>query len=181
VECIGKGKAHRAYEFGVKVSVATPLYRCKGGQFVVHVAALPGNPYDGHTLETVIPAIIQQTGGSLTRVIADAGYRGHKAPPIKGMRVYTSGQKRGVTDQIKRELKRRSAVEPVIDHLKDDHRMDRNFLAGRQGDAANALLAAAGCNFSLLLKWFAMLLCAWIRRLTEVGPWRTQGQFAPES
>ena len=75
-----------SYEFGVKVSVATPLYRCKGGQFVAHVAAPPANPYDGHTLETVMPAIIQQTGGSLTRVIADAGYRGHKGPPIKGMR-----------------------------------------------------------------------------------------------
>jgi transposase, IS5 family len=168
VECIGKGKAHRPYEFGVKVSVATPLHRCKGGQFVVHAAALPGNPYDGHTLQTVIPAIIRQTGASLTRVIADAGYRGHKAPAVKGMRVYTAGQKRGVTEQIKRELKRRSAVEPVIGHLKDDHRMDRNFLAARQGDAANAVLAAAGYNFSLLLKWFATLLRAWIRGLAGV-------------
>jgi IS5 family transposase len=83
VECIGKGKAHRPYEFGVKVSVVTPLYRCKGGQFFTHVAALPGNPYDGHTLETILPAIIHQTGGSLTQVIADTGYRGHKAPPIR--------------------------------------------------------------------------------------------------
>src|ERR1700678_2969779 len=86
-----------------------------------------------------------------------------------------SGQKRGVTDQIKRELKRRSAVEPVIGHLKEDHRMDRNFLAGRQGDAANAVLAAIGYNFSLLLKWFAMLLWTWITGLAEVRPWPTQG------
>jgi IS5 family transposase len=55
VECIGKGKAHRPYEFGVKVSVATTLKHCKGGQFVTRVKALPGNPYDGHTLATVIP------------------------------------------------------------------------------------------------------------------------------
>jgi IS5 family transposase len=54
VECIGKGKAHRPYEFGVKVSVATTVKHSAGGQFVSHVAALPGNPYDGHTL-TVIP------------------------------------------------------------------------------------------------------------------------------
>ena len=174
VECIGKGKAHRPYEFGVKVSVATPLHRCKGGQFVAHVAALPGNPYDGHTLETVIPAIIQQTGASLTRVIADAGYRGHKAPAIKGMRVYTAGQKRGVTEQIKREMKRRAAAEPVIGHLKDDHRMDRNFLAGQQGDAANAVLAAAGYNFSLLLKWFATLLRACFRVLLAGSTVRLQ-------
>jgi IS5 family transposase len=178
VECIGKGKAHRPYEFGVKVSVATSLHRSKGGQFVTHVAALPGNPYDGHTLETVIPAIIEQTGASLTRVIADAGYRGHKAPSIKAMRVYTAGQKRGVTEQIKREMKRRSAVEPVIGHLKDDHRMDRNFLAGRHGDAANAVLAAVGYNFSRLLRWFASLLRAWIWTFATNACRKTQAVLA---
>jgi IS5 family transposase len=157
VECIGKGKPHKPYEFGVKVSVATPLHRCAGGQFVAHVAALPGNPYDGHTLKTVIPAITEQIGVSLRRVIADAGYRGHNAPPVKGMQVFTAGQKRGVTDQIRRELRRRSAVEPVIGHMKNGHRMDRNFLAGRAGDAANAVLAAAGYNFRLLLAWFRLL------------------------
>ncbi len=81
VECIGKGKAHRPYEFGVKVSVATTLHRSKGGQFVAHVAALPGNPYDGHTLEAVVPAIERQIGASLKRIVADRGYRGHNAPP----------------------------------------------------------------------------------------------------
>jgi IS5 family transposase len=160
VECIGKGKAHRPYEFGVKVSVATPLRRCRGGQFVAHVAALPGNPYDGHTLAKVIPAITEQIGVSLTRVIADAGYRGHNAPRSPGLRVYTAGQKRGVTEQIKRELRRRSAVEPVIGHLKDDHRMGRNHLAGRHGDAINAIMAAVGYNFRRILAWIAALLCA---------------------
>jgi IS5 family transposase len=57
VECIGKGNAHRPDEFGIKVSVATTAHRSKGGQFVTHIAALPGNPYDGHTLATVIPAM----------------------------------------------------------------------------------------------------------------------------
>src|ERR671912_1311768 len=77
VECIGKGKAHKPYDFGVKVSVATPLHRCKGGQFVAHVQALPGNPYDGHTLATVIPAIEQILGVELARAVVDAGYKGH--------------------------------------------------------------------------------------------------------
>lgn len=160
VECIGKGKAHRPYEFGVKVSVATPLHRCRGGQFVAHVAALPGNPYDGHTLATVVPAITAQLGVSLRRLYADAGYRGHNAPRGRDFRVYTSGQKRGVTPAIKRELRRRSAVEPVIGHLKAEHRMDRNHLAHRTGDAANALLAAVGYNFRLLLVWLRLLLRA---------------------
>lgn len=167
VECIGKGKPQKPYEFGVKVSVATPLQRCAGGQFVAHVAALPGNPYDGHTLKTVIPAITERIGVSLRRLIADAGYRGHNAPAVKGMQVFTAGQKRGVTDQIKREMRRRSAVEPVIGHLKDGHRMDRNFLAGRAGDAANAVLAAVGYNFRLLLAWFRQLWRALLTALAQ--------------
>lgn len=161
VECIGKGKPHKPYEFGVKVSVATPVYRCKGGQFVAHVMALPGNPYDGHSLAKVIPDIEKQLGNNPNRFIADAGYRGHTAPPAYRLKVYTQGQKRRMTDQIKRELRRRSAVEPVIGHLKSEHRMDRNYLAHRAGDAINAVLAAAGYNFRLLLRWLA-LPCAQI-------------------
>lgn len=159
VECIGKGKAHKPYEFGVKVSVATTLNRSKGGQFALHAAALPGNPYDGHTLATVIPDMEKMIGTELSRILADAGYRGHNAPESHKLRVFTSGQKRRLTPAIKRQMRRRSAVEPVIGHLKSEHRMDRNYLAGEQGDAVNAVLAAAGYNFSLLLRWFRQLLC----------------------
>src|SRR5262249_24770376 len=112
VECIGKGKAHRPYEFGVKVSVATTLSHAKGGQFVTHVKALAGNPYDGHTLKTVIPDIEALIGNTIERILADKGYRGHNAPPNYKFRVFTSGQKRRMTPKIKRELRRRSAVEP---------------------------------------------------------------------
>ena len=160
---------HRPYEFGVKVSIATPLRRCRGGQFVAHVAALPGNPYDGHTLATVLPAITRQNGTALIRVITDDGYRGHKAPPTQTSCVTTSGQKRDVTAQIKRELGRRPAVEPVIGHLKEDHRMGRNFLAGRAGDATNAVLAAVGYNFRLLLVWLAGLWWLFRRLVCSAG------------
>jgi IS5 family transposase len=162
VECIGKGKAHRPYEFGVKVSVATTVNRSKGGQFIAHVKALPGNPYDGHTLETVIPEIESQIGASLARIVADRGYRGHNAPPDRKLKVTISGQRRGVTEAIKRDLRRRSAVEPVIGHAKAEHRMGRNFLKGTHGDAANAVLAAAGYNFRRLLAWLAALWRAFI-------------------
>jgi transposase, IS5 family len=158
VECIGKGKAHRPYEFGVKVSVATTVKHSAGGQFIAHVAALPGNPYDGHTLAKVIPAIEALLGNVLDRVIADAGYRGHNAPPEHRFHVYTVGQKRRVTEQIKREFKRRAAVEPVIGHLKEDHRMGRNHLAHVSGDAINAVLAATGYNFRRLIAWLRLLL-----------------------
>jgi IS5 family transposase len=158
VECIGKGKAHRPYEFGVKVSVATTLAHAKGGQFVTHAKALPGNPYDGHTLATVIPEMEALIGNTIERILADKGYRGHNAPPDYKFRVFTSGQKRRMTRKIKRELRRRSAVEPVIGHLKSDHRMDRNYLWHREGDATNAVLAAVGYNFRRLIKWLRLLL-----------------------
>ena len=166
VECIGKGKAHRPYEFGVKVSLATTLNRSKGGQFIAHAKALPGNPYDGHTLAAVIPEIETQIGANLTRIVADRGYRGHNAPPEHKFKVYISGQRRRVTETIKRELRRRSAVEPVIGHAKSEHRMGRNYLAGTQGDAANAVLAAAGYNFRRLLEWLALLLSIILATLT---------------
>jgi hypothetical protein len=136
VECIGKGKAYRPYEFGVKVSVPTTISHAKGGQFVTHVKALLGNPYDGHTLKIVIPDMEAMVGNTLARILADKGYRGHNAPPDHKLRVFISGQKRGVTTKIKRELRRRSAVEHVIGHLKTEHRMGRNYLWFSQGDAA---------------------------------------------
>jgi IS5 family transposase len=163
VECIGKGKAHKPYEFGVKVSVATPINRCKGGQFVAHIKALPGLPYDGHTLARVLPELESQIGVSLQRIVADAGYKGHNAVERHKLKVYTSGQKRGVTPSVKRDLRRRAAVEPVIGHLKAEHRMGRSYLAHRFGDANNAVLAAVGYNFRLLLNWLRLLwLQIWI-------------------
>ena len=120
--------------------------------------ALPGNPYDGHTLATVIPDMEALVGNTIARVLADKGYRGHDAPPNYKFRVFLSGQKRGVTPAIKRELRRRSAVEPVIGHLKAEHRMGRNYLWFRRGDAANVILAAAGYNFRRLIRWLRLLL-----------------------
>ena len=154
-----KGKPHKPYEFGVKVSLATTLNRSKGGQFAVHAKALPGNPYDGHTLATVIPEIEKSVGAELGKIVTDAGYRGHNAPKDKSFKVYVAGMKRGLTEAVKRAFRRRAAVEPVIGHCKSDHRMGRNFLALATGDAANAVLAAAGYNFSLLLRWLR-ILCA---------------------
>jgi transposase, IS5 family len=98
-------------------------------------------------------------GNTLDRILADKGYRGHNAPPEHKFRIFISGQKRGVTPKIKRQLRRRSAVEPVIGHLKAEHRMGRNYLWYRRGDAANAVLAAVGYNFRRLIRWLWLLLC----------------------
>jgi transposase, IS5 family len=149
------------------------------GQFVTHIAALPGNPYDGHKLATVIPAMEDMIGDTIERLLADAGYRGHNAPTDYKFRVYTSGQKRRLTPQIKRELRRRAAIEPVIGHLKAEHRMGRNYLAHHAGDAVNAVLAAAGYNFHLLVRWLELVLSRFLaaqkaatRRQEENGEMR---------
>jgi len=156
VECIGKGKARTPWEFGVKVSVVTTNARAPGGQFVLHAAALPGNPYDGHTLRTVIEDTQRLTGREIERAYVDRGYRGHDAPNPR--RVFISGQKRGVVGAIKRELRRRSAIEPVIGHMKAEGHLDRCYLKGHAGDAANAILSAVGYNFRRILAWLRILL-----------------------
>ena len=156
-ECIGKGKAAKPYEFGVKVSLTTTNKRCKGGQFILHAGALPGNPYDGHTLRQVIEETQALTGRDIERVYVDKGYRGHDAP--KPLRVYRSGQKRGVHGQIRKELRRRSAIEAVIGHCKTDGHLDRNFLKGRLGDQINAVMSAVGYNLRLILRWLRNFLC----------------------
>ncbi|RWK56129.1 MAG: IS5/IS1182 family transposase, partial [Mesorhizobium sp.] len=90
----------------------------------------------------------------------------HNAPKDKTFKVHVAGYKRGLTKAVKRALRRRSAVEPVIGHLKSDHRMGRNFLAFSQGDANNAVLAAVGYNFSLLLNWLRLLCALFLAMLT---------------
>jgi IS5 family transposase len=156
VECIGKGKARQPYELGVKVSIVTTNRRSKGGQFVLHAKAPPGAPYDGHTLKEVLAETSALTGRKIERAYADKGYRGHDAQ--NPMRVFISGQKRGVHGQIRRELRRRSAIEPVIGHLKSGGSLRRNFLKGRHGDRANPILAATGHNLRLVLRWLRLLL-----------------------
>ena len=119
--------------------------------------ALPGNPYDGHTLKEVIEETETLTGREIERAYVDKGYVGHDA--AKPNRVFKSGQKRGVHGQIKKELRRRSAIEAVIGHCKTDGHMARNFLKGRLGDQINAVMTAVGYNFRLILKWLRKLLC----------------------
>jgi IS5 family transposase len=155
VERIGKGKAQARYEFGVKVSVAATNTVAPGGQFVLGARALPGNPYDGHTLAAQIAQTERLTGVGIERAYVDRGYRGHDADRAC---VVLSGQKRGLTPTIRRERRRRSAIEPVIGHMKSDGHLGRNFLRGTEGDAANAILAAAGHNLRLLRAWLAWLL-----------------------
>jgi len=159
------GKAHKRYEFGVKVSVAATNRE----GLVVGMLALPGNPYDGHTLASALGQVERMTGTTVERAYVDRGYRGHG---LDHQRVFISGRRRGATPTIRRELRRRSAIEPVIGHMKRDGRFDRNFLAGAQGDAVNALLCGAGYNLRLILNYLRSLLRALLQALADDDGWR---------
>jgi IS5 family transposase len=155
VEGIGKGKARTRYEFGVKVSVAVTNAAVPGGQFVVGLRALPGNPDDGHTLAAQIAQTERLTGTTVQRAYVDRGYRGHDEPDKN--RVFLSRQKCGLTPTLRQELRRRNAIEPVIGHLKSDGHLERHHLKGAEGDAINAVLCAAGYNLQLLVRWLRRL------------------------
>jgi transposase, IS5 family len=150
VECIAKGKAHKKYEFGCKVSLVTTSR--KG--WVVGIDAHHGNPYDGHTLKPAIEQTRQLTGLEVEQIFVDKGYRGSQNHP-EGVSVFLAGR-RGLKASLKAWLKRRSAIEPVIGHLKHDNRMDRNYLLGKDGDRMNAMLCGAGWNLRKLMRAFLL-------------------------
>lgn len=155
VECLSKGKAHQKYEFGVKASIATTS---RGGW---HVGAMscPGSPYDGHTLQGSLEQMKRLAGRLPEEAYVDMGYRGHGCPQGEGLpRIHVAKRRRGtIPKNVWRWMRRRSAVEPGIGHLKSEHRLERNRLWGPQGDMANVILSAAGMNFRKLLVWLAKL------------------------
>ncbi len=166
VECISKGKAHKRYEFGVKVSVTTTS---RGGW---HVGAMscPGNPYDGHTLRTALEQVQRVSGRMPGDVFVDMGYRGHQCGRDPGApTIHVTRKRRGsISKALWKWMRRRAAVEPGIGHLKAEHRLDRNRLCGAAGEMTNAVLSAAGMNFHKLLKhlgtrWRAFV--AWLLSL----------------
>lgn len=158
VQCISKGKAHKRYEFGSKVTIATT----NKNNWIVCADALAGNPYDGHTLDDAIKSIESITSTRVKEVFVDKGYRGHN---YKGdAEVHISGQGGKCSRSLKKRKKRRSAVEPKIGHLKSDNRLGRCFLKGKTGDAINAVLAAAGSNMQKLLRLIReFLFCIFLR------------------
>jgi len=144
VDCISKGKARVRYEFGTKVSLATTL----DGGFVVGARSFPGNPYDGHTLASALEQVAILTDQAPALAVVDRGYRGHGVETTK---VLISGTRRGITPLLARLLKRRSAIEPEIGHMKSDGRLARCPLKGRIGDAVFAVLCACGHNVRKIL------------------------------
>jgi transposase, IS5 family len=158
VVCIAKGKARTPYEFGAKIGIA--VTNREG--LVLAAKAFAGNPYDGHTLTETLDQATSVSGVTPERIYVDKGYRGHNYTGAG--EVMIAGRRRGLSATMRRELRRRSAIEATIGHMKTDGRLDRNFLLGQAGDAINALLAAAGHNLRLVLAalalWLAFILAA---------------------
>ena len=169
VDCISKGKVHKRYEFGTKVSVATTSVGC----WFVGALAFAGNPYDGHTLDKTI-AQVRRISRRPQEVFVDRGYRGHDYSG--DATVHVDKQRRGRTSRsLWRWMKRRSAIEPSIGHLKQEHRMDRNRLKGIIGDQINAILSAAGMNFKKLMRFimeYLFFLLAVFRNQGKSQSWQ---------
>ena len=148
VECIAKGKVHKRYEFGCKVVLVTT----SGSNWIVATDAIHGNPYDGTTLKPAIEQVKRLTGVTPEKAAVDKGFRGAKHHP-SGLDVLVAGTRKfqGILRQL---VKRRSAIEPVIGHAKQDHALKRNYLHGKQGDRINAMLVACGFNLRKLLRFF---------------------------
>jgi IS5 family transposase len=152
VSCIAKGKSHKPYEFGSKTSIAI----LPGTNVVVNVSCFKGNPHDSKTLEPVLTQISEEINKQFDWVITDRGYRGKSQ--LNSTVVVTPGPEKdrskssAYRENKSRQCKSRAAIEPVISHLKHDHRMLRNYLKGFTGDKINAMLAGAAFNFKIKLR-----------------------------
>ncbi|MEO6191001.1 MAG: IS5 family transposase [Saprospiraceae bacterium] len=152
VQCISKGKQHKKFEFGNKVSIMST----KSTGVIIGAMSFEKNDYDAHTLDKAIEQQQKLSGIILENTFVDHGYRGIKevrgtkinSPRIKS----TDSQKE--KQRLRKGFRRRAAIEPIIAHLKSDYRMYRNYYKGIVGDQINVLLAAAAWNFKRMInKW----------------------------
>lgn len=163
VDCISKGKARTPYEFGVKVGIASTLK----GNLIVGARAFHGNPYDGHTLSEQLEQasiLMQDSAARPSTAFVDLGYRGVDAQN-PDVHIVHRGKSKRIGEQERKLLRRRQAIEPIIGHLKADHRMDRCQLKGEQGDRLHAVLCAAGYNIRWLLRMIVKKGVPFLQRL----------------
>lgn len=192
VDCISKGKAKQPYEFGVKVGIASTLK----GNLIVGARAFHGNPYDGHTLTEQLEQatiLMQDSDAKPATAFVDLGYRGVDADN-PDVHIVHRGKAKRISEQERKLLRRRQAIEPIIGHLKADHRMGRCHLKGEQGDRLHAVLCAAGYNIKWLLRMIArkgvtflttILLClqqastqgrSWLAAVMGMRSWAADGR-----
>ena len=149
-KCIAKGKAHKKYEFGNKVSIASTA---KSG-WIVGVESFSENIYDGKTIADSLVQVKSVQDQIPNFAFVDRGYRGYTGS-FMGTQIYHQGQRRGVSKSMRNWLRKRSNIEPLIGHIKNDHRMGRNYLLGELGDKINSILAGCAFNFKKILRSFS--------------------------
>ena len=147
VSCISKGKAQKRYEFGSKVALS--ITHKKGKAIITGCEALEGSPFDGHTLKSSLALSEKLTGVQVKRAYVDNGYKGHG---IEDKEIFRSGQRHGITPAIKKQIKRRQAIEPHIGHMKQKVKLGLCRLHGVIGDQINAVLSAAAYNLRQILR-----------------------------
>jgi transposase, IS5 family len=177
VECLAKGKPHRPYEFGCKASVSTTARE----NWVVGALALNGNPYDGHTLRRALAQVQRLTGRLPEQATCDLGYRGHKYDGPCHVEIVNRYRK-AVAGSMRVWHRRRSAIEPVIGHMKADCRMERNRLKGVLGDQLNVLFAGCGMNFRKILRKLRLLFLRWLWAavFSRLAGWLRSGALLPQ-
>jgi len=143
--------ARQPYGFGVKESIATT----HNEGLVVGMRSMPGNPYNEHTLFEALEQVAILTDCQPKEVFVDLGNRGVEVQPTRD---YHPKLKRNITQRLRRDIRRRSAIEPAIGHMKNDGRLRRNWLKGTNGDAFHALLCGCGHNLRMILRKLRLLL-----------------------
>lgn len=163
VYCLSKGKEHKKYEFGTKVSITTT----RDSKIIVGALAFDSNVYDGHTLKKALLQLKTLNNYEPNVVLCDRGYKGKSK--INDTRIIrpnckTKEASLEMQELMRKRFRKRAGIEPVIGHLKSDHRLNRSYLKGFVGDQINVLMAAAAFNFK---KWMRLLFCFWYLLLVK--------------
>jgi IS5 family transposase len=164
-ECISKGKSHKKYEFGNKVGIVSS----SKDNFILGCLGFHGNPFDGHTLQRCLDQAAKnvESLGEIKEAYTDRGYKGNNY--IGNIMInITKNKTKNENKTLRKWMNRRSAIEPDIGHLKNEHRLGRNYLAGKEGDRINAILSACGFNLRKLLKAFFGLIFILVFRLKNI-------------
>ena len=161
VQCMSKGKEHKKYEFGNKVSIIRSITG-------VILGTMPfRKEYDGHTIESSLEQVERLTRRKIKLLAGDRGYSGKKEINVTKIIIPDVPKKSDSRYQRSKKHKlfcKRAGLEPTIGHLKSDYRLDRNFYKGVVGDTVNILMAATAYNFKRAMK----ALCCILQKICEI-------------
>lgn len=166
IYCMAKGKLNKKYEFGTKASIAKTVK----SNIIVGALAFDENKYDGHTLPRVLAQVKRLSGIDAENAWLDRGYRGKSRvndTKINYPKALAKNILEKVKELIQKQFRKRAGIEGIISHLKNEHRLDRNYLKGFLGDEINLFMAAAAFNFRKWMRIILFWLQIWIAYLVD--------------